>query len=129
MARNFKELRKKMSPQARARSEAAAKKMIREFPLAELRNAQNITQVELARRLKIDQSAVSKIEHRADMYLSTLSDVIRAMGGHLEINARFPGGDVHVLTLGPSSAGRPTSDRQAAPKSRPRNATVKSKQN
>jgi DNA-binding XRE family transcriptional regulator len=99
MAKNFSELRKKMSPQARARSEAAAKKMIREFPLKELRDAQNITQVELARRLKIDQSAISKIEHRADMYLSTLSDVVAAMGGHLEINARFPSGDVHVLAL------------------------------
>jgi hypothetical protein len=99
MARNFNELRKKMSPQARARSEAAARKMIQALPLAVLRDAQNITQVELAKRLNIDQSAVSKIEHRTDMYLSTLSDVIRAMGGHLELTAKFPTGEVHILTL------------------------------
>lgn len=103
MAKTFSELRKKMSPEARARSEAAARKMIQELPLAELRDAQNMTQTELARRLHIDQSAVSKIEHRADMYLSTLGDVIRAMGGDLEINARFPSGEVHVLALGTSS--------------------------
>lgn len=102
MAKNFSELRKKMSPEARARSEAAARRMMQELPLAELRDAQNMTQTELARRLGIDQSAVSKIEHRADMYLSTLGDVIRAMGGDLEINARFPSGDVHVLALGTS---------------------------
>jgi DNA-binding XRE family transcriptional regulator len=99
MARNFSGLRKKMPPQARARSEAAARKMIQALPLAELRDAQNITQVELARRLNIDQSAVSKIEHRTDMYLSTLSDVIRAMGGQLELTAKFPSGEVHILAL------------------------------
>jgi DNA-binding XRE family transcriptional regulator len=108
MARNFQELRKKMAPQARARSEAAARKMIQALPLAELRDAQNITQVELAKRLHIDQSAVSKIEHRADMYLSTLSDVIRAMGGQLELTAKFPSGEVHIVTLGGSDTkGQP----------------------
>ena len=99
MARNFSELRKKMSPQARAHSEGAARKMVQALPLAELRDAQNITQMELAKRLNIDQSAVSKIEHRTNMYLSTLSDVIRAMGGQLELTARFPTGEVHILAL------------------------------
>jgi hypothetical protein len=33
------------------------------------------------------------------MYLSTLSDVIRAMGGQLELTARFPSGEVHILGL------------------------------
>ncbi len=104
MAKNFSELRKKMSPQARARSEAAARKMIQELPLAQLRDAQGMTQVELARRLKIDQSAVSKIEHRTDMYLSTLHGVIRAMGGELELTARFPNGEVHIVTLSGTEA-------------------------
>lgn len=99
MAKNFNELRNKMSPRSRARAEVATRKMIQQFPLAQLRDAQNITQEELARRLDIDQSAVSKMERRADMYLSTLSDVIRAMGGQLELTARFPGGDVHVIAL------------------------------
>ncbi len=109
MARNFNELRKKMSPEARARSDAAARKMIQALPLAELRDAQNITQVELAKRLNIDQSAVSKIEHRTDMYLSTLSDVIRAMGGQLELTAKFPSGEVHILALtGSETKAEPT---------------------
>lgn len=99
MAKNFNELRKRMSPDAQARSAAATTKMIQALPLSELRDAQDITQAELGRRLNIDQSAVSKIEHRTDMYLSTLSDVIRAMGGQLELTARFPSGDVHILAL------------------------------
>lgn len=108
MAKNFKELQKKMSPEARARSEALAKKMLEEMPLAQLRDARNMTQVELARRLNIDQSAVSKIEHRTDMYLSTLSDVIRAMGGELELTARFPNGEIHIITLAEDESPRPS---------------------
>jgi len=104
MARNFRELQEKMSPESRARSAARAQAMLKELPLSELREAQHLTQVQLAKRLNIGQDAVSKLEHRADMYLSTLSDFIRAAGGSLELTARFPSGDVHLIRLqGPSS--------------------------
>lgn len=99
MARNFRELQEKMSPESRARSEARAQAMLKELPLSELREAQQLTQAELAKRLNIGQDAVSKLEHRADMYLSTLSDFIRAAGGTLELTARFPSGDVHLIRL------------------------------
>lgn len=99
MARNFKDLQAKMSPERRARSEEAAQKMVSELPLAELREALKMTQVELAKKLKVDQGSVSKLEHRADMYVSTLRDVIRAMGGELELTARFPKGEIHIIAL------------------------------
>ena len=88
-----------MSPRALRRSETAARRALQALSLAELRDAQNITQVELAKRPHIDQSAMSRIEPRTDMYLSTLSDVIRAMGGQLELTARFPSGEIHILAL------------------------------
>jgi transcriptional regulator with XRE-family HTH domain len=107
MARNFRELQEKMSPGSRARSEARAQAMLKELPLSELREAQQLTQAELAKRLNIGQDAVSKLEHRADMYLSTLSDFIRAAGGSLELTARFPSGHVHLICLqGASSQSR-----------------------
>lgn len=118
MARNFSELRNKMSPRSRERAEASTKKMVQQFPLAQIRDLRNITQVELARRLDIDQSAVSKIEHRADMYLSTLKDVIRAMGGQLELTARFPGGDVHLLVLGDAAGESVANNEDTADKSK-----------
>ncbi len=96
MAKNFKELQAKMSPQARARSEAAAKKMLEEMPLDELREARDLTQEQLARLLHVKQAAVSKMERRTDMYLSTLQGIIKAMGGHLEIRAVFPDGVVCI---------------------------------
>ncbi|MGC1485902.1 MAG: XRE family transcriptional regulator [Candidatus Acidiferrum sp.] len=104
MARNFRELQETMSPESRARSEAHAQAMLKELPLSELREAQHLTQAELAKRLNIGQDAVSKLEHRADMYLSTLSDFIRAAGGTLELTARFPSGDVRLICLQSASS-------------------------
>ena len=100
MARNFKELQAKMSPERRARSEAAAQKMLEEMPLDELREARNLTQEQLAKVLRVNQAAVSKMERRTDMYLSTLDGIIKAMGGYLEMRAVFPDGVVRINQFG-----------------------------
>ena len=96
MAKNFKELQAKMSPERRARNEAAGAKMIDEMALDELREARDLTQEQLARLLHVNQAAVSKMERRADMYITTLQGVIKAMGGRLEIRAVFPNGVVRI---------------------------------
>ena len=96
MAKNFKELQAKMPPEAHAKAKAEAEKIIREMPLHELRAARLLTQEHLAKVLGINQSAVSKIERRTDMYVSTLADFVRAMGGRLEIMAIFPDGAVSI---------------------------------
>jgi len=96
MAKNFKELQAKMSAERRARNEAAAAKMIDEMALDELREARDLTQEQLARMLRVNQAAVSKMERRADMYITTLQGVIKAMGGRLEIRAVFPNGVVRI---------------------------------
>lgn len=100
MAKNFNELRKKMSPESRARSEALAKKLIEEMPLDELRAARDLTQEQLADALGVKQASISKMERRADMYVSTLRGVVRAMGGDLEIRAVFPDGAVRINNFG-----------------------------
>jgi DNA-binding transcriptional regulator YiaG len=64
MARNFRELEAKMSPESRARSDAKTKKMIAEMALDELREARELTQQHLANLLGINQAAVSKMERR-----------------------------------------------------------------
>jgi len=85
-----------MSPERRARNAAAAAKMIDEMALDELREARDLTQEQLARLLHVNQAAVSKMERRADMYITTLQGVIKAMGGRLEIRAIFPNGVVRI---------------------------------
>ena len=96
MAKNFKELQAKMSPASRARSEAKAKQLARDMALDELRAARHLTQEHLARVLGVKQSAISKMERRTDVYVSTLADFIGAMGGTLEIRAVFPEGSVRI---------------------------------
>lgn len=96
MARKFSELRSKMSPAVRARAQARARTMLAEMPLQELRLARGLSQEALAATLKVRQASISKLERRADMYISTLRSHIRAMGGELEIVARFPDGEVRI---------------------------------
>ena len=99
MAKKFSALRAKMSPQSRARAARRAKALAAEMPLHELRQARALSQVKLAELLKLQQPEISKIEHRTDMYISTLRDYIRAMGGDLEIVARFPDGEVKIANF------------------------------
>jgi DNA-binding XRE family transcriptional regulator len=99
MAQKVDKLFRKMSPRAQRRVEQRANEEYQALALAELREAQDLTQVQLAEKLGIDQGAVSKIERRTDMYLSTLRNIIQAMGGQLELTACFPTGRVQVLTF------------------------------
>ena len=85
-----------MSPAALGRAEKRAKKMLAEMPLNELRAARQLTQESLAKSLGINQAAVSKMERRTDMYISTLRDFVIAMGGELEITAHFPDGAISI---------------------------------
>jgi hypothetical protein len=62
-----------------------------ELTLRQLRQAHARTQVELARRLRMKQPNVAKLEQRSDMLLSTLRAYVAAMGGELELVARFKG--------------------------------------
>jgi predicted transcriptional regulator len=88
-----------MSPERRARIDAEVEKTLAEMPLQELRNARGLSQVMLAEALHIQQPAIAKLEKRTDMYISTLRSHIRAMGGELDIIARFPEGDVRIANF------------------------------
>src|SRR5205809_1953516 len=90
MAKNFHELRKKMSPEAQEKARVLAQKYSEEMPLDELRTARQMTQEHLAKLLGTKQTAISKMERRTDMYLSTLQSIVKAMGGQLRIEAVFP---------------------------------------
>ena len=96
MSNNFNSLREKMSPAARERSRLLAAKYRAGMALDELRQAREMTQVHLAKILGVNQAAISKLERRADMYVSTLQDFVRAMGGELKITAKFPEGTVEI---------------------------------
>ena len=68
----------------------------REALLRKLRETRRISQEELATSLGVNQSAVSKMERRTDMNISSLRKLIEALGGDLELYARFPGYAVRI---------------------------------
>jgi len=89
-----------------------AKEMIRQ----QLRRARKGTQVSLARSMGITQDAVSRLEKRTDMLLSTLSHYVEAMGGRLSLVAEFPDGNPVIL----SGIGDSGPDSKPVRRKRPR---------
>ena len=84
---------RRSSPDWLARARAATLEEIRLF---ELRHAEAVSQVELAGRLDITQSAVSKLEHADDVRVSTLRQYLDALGARLELVAVFDDDDRRV---------------------------------
>lgn len=97
--RNFRELEAKMTPAQIAERDAHVKQMLAELPLNRLRAARNLTQEHLTHILSKDQSAISQLERRTDMYVRTLADFVKALGGELEIRANFPDGSVRITGI------------------------------
>lgn len=96
MANKFSALRATMTPASRARAAARAEAMLVEMQLQELRKFRKATQSEVAKALHVEQAAVSKLERREDMYVSTLREYIKALGGELKLVASFPDGEIQV---------------------------------
>ncbi len=96
MTKKFAELRAKMSPESRARADEKAQVLLSEVPLNELCQARGLSQKVLAEVLHVQQPSIAKLERRTDMYISTLRSHIEAMGGELEVVARFPDGTVKI---------------------------------
>jgi transcriptional regulator with XRE-family HTH domain len=98
MAHKWREIRKQRSPEREAQIKERVEREVNRIDasLAQLRHARELTQVQLAHALNVPQSTISKMEHRADLYLSTLRSYIEAMGGTLEIRAVFPDMEIVV---------------------------------
>ena len=90
MSKSFDKLTEKLSERIKEKAKAKTDEMLLQLTLAELRKQRHITQNELAERLQVNQSAISKIENRAGISLSNLHKLVKAMGGEIEITAKFP---------------------------------------
>jgi len=96
MARKSVALRQGRDPERLERNAEQAAALLAVMDLAELRGALHLTQEELANRLSVAQSNVSRLERRRDMLISTLREVVRAFGGELRLSAVFPDGVVEI---------------------------------
>jgi DNA-binding XRE family transcriptional regulator len=83
-----------------AQTQAASDAMLRQ-----LREERRMSQMEMADLLGVTQAAVSKLEHRTDMNISTLQSFVTALGGHLELIAKFPERAVTLRQFAESEPG------------------------
>jgi hypothetical protein len=88
---SLKEKLARLPVERRAKVDARAAELIaEEMTLRDLRRALDRTQVHPARKLGVKQETVSRLEKRSDMLLSTLRGYLEAMGGELDLLAKFP---------------------------------------
>lgn len=99
----FNELTKDFLPERRQRIDDMKKELIAEMPWHQLRRAKTLTQRDVAKMLKVNQSAVSELEQLTDTYVSSLRSYIEAAGGQLKIVAEFPQGEIAITNF--SDAG------------------------
>jgi transcriptional regulator with XRE-family HTH domain len=92
----FRELLDKMPAHRQRRIATRVRETLAAMPLEELRKARRMTQARLAETPGAKRGEVSKIEHRTDVYLSTLAGYIEALGGKLEIRAVFPDREMRI---------------------------------
>jgi predicted XRE-type DNA-binding protein len=101
----FSELEARMPPERKARIDRIAAKLGHDMDLTQLRTARKLSQAALGEILHVEQPAIAKLEKRADMYVSTLRRFIEAMGGELEIVARFPDRAVRIRNFASMDKG------------------------
>jgi predicted XRE-type DNA-binding protein len=95
--RPFSDLKKDWSTERLAVNEARKAKLTAEMvSLEQLREGLGISQEELAKIMEVQQPAISKLVRRPDMKVSTLRELIAAMGGELRITATFPDRSVEI---------------------------------
>ncbi|HJM49523.1 MAG TPA: XRE family transcriptional regulator [Alphaproteobacteria bacterium] len=91
MAKSLEQVLESLPPDEREAIAARTGVLLtKESTLRDLRKALDQTQVSVAQKLRIGQDSVSRLESRSDLLLSTLRGYIEAMGGSLELTARFP---------------------------------------
>ncbi len=97
MAKSFDDLvAKTTNKRTRDRAAELTRHYLGQMLLAEIRRLQGMSQKQLADVLGVRQPSLSKLENQQDMHVSTLRDLVRALGGELVIRARFEDGEAEL---------------------------------
>jgi transcriptional regulator with XRE-family HTH domain len=111
MAKSFDDLVKRTTTKkTRAKAAVRAQELLGELLLSELRRLAGKSQRQVADVLGIKQPSLSKLEKQSDMQVSTLRKIVKALGGELEVLAKFPKGTVKIDQFDP----RPRDAKRAA---------------
>ena len=101
MATPWREIKHKFSDEVHAQIKSEALAELDRIGFNKLRQVRKQTQVALAERLDIPQNAVSRMERRTDLLLSTMRGYVEALGGKLELRVIFPDGEFVLEELAP----------------------------
>lgn len=93
---SFSKLTANFSVEQKAKIKQKVAQLKSEMALHELRQAFQLSQGDLAAKLNTKKTTISRLEQHSDLYISHLRQIIKAMGGELEITARFPEGEVKI---------------------------------
>ncbi len=96
MAKSFDELTSKLPLEVQEKITRRTAELIGEMTLSELREARQLSQEVVAESFGVKQAAISRMERRTDIHISTLKSFIESLGGELEIRANFPEGIVKI---------------------------------
>jgi plasmid maintenance system antidote protein VapI len=97
MARSFDELVKRTTTKTtREKAARRAQELLGELLLSEVRELTGKSQRQVADALGMKQPSLSKLEKQKDMQISTLRKIVKALGGELEVFAKFPQGMVKI---------------------------------
>jgi predicted XRE-type DNA-binding protein len=97
MAKSFDELvQRTTTKKTRQLAATRTRELLGELLLSEIRERAGKSQRQVAEVLGIKQPSLSKLEKQSDMQISTLRRIVNALGGELEVVARFPEGTVKI---------------------------------
>ncbi len=103
MAKSFDDLvGRTASKRTQAKAASRTQELLQELLLSEIRQLAGESQQEVAEVLGIKQPSLSKLEKQGDIQISTLRKIIEALGGKLEVLARFPKGTVKIDQFEPA---------------------------
>lgn len=98
MARKkWSDIRRDHGPESEARIKRMKDEITLEMTLRDLReHVSDLNQTELGELLRVSQVAISQLERRQDAVLSNIAKYIAALGGVLELHAKFPNETVRI---------------------------------
>jgi transcriptional regulator with XRE-family HTH domain len=97
MAKSFDNLVKRTtSKRTRVKAAQRTQELIADLLLREVRELTGKSQSEVAALLGIKQPSLSKLEKQRDIQISTLQKIVKALGGELQVLAKFPKGTVKI---------------------------------
>ena len=103
MRRTWTQIRNEtMTKDEQRQAHALAMRDLAEMELAELREALQVSQDELGKKLKVTQAAISRLERRPNVLLDSIANYVDALGGKLELHAVLPNRTVKLTHLLPA---------------------------